>query len=77
MEDLVGDLDEIPSQLTLAAKVGGGCSVEDGPFANNHRLTADANFLENACPARKRNVNSTRAAHSDSLKVDEPRGIVS
>jgi len=30
---------------------GGGRSVEDGSFADNHRFTADPNFLENSCTA--------------------------
>jgi hypothetical protein len=50
--------------------------VEDRSFADNHRLAADPNFLENSCTARERNVNTTRAAHADALKVHEPRAIV-
>ena len=50
--------------------------VEDRSFADNHRLTTDPNFLENSCTARERNVNTTRAAHADALKIQEPRGIV-
>jgi hypothetical protein len=50
--------------------------VEDRSFADNHRLTTDPNFIENSCTTRERNVNTTRAAHADALKIQEPRGIV-
>lgn len=50
--------------------------VEDRSFADDHRLTTDPNFLENSCTARERNVNTTRAAHADALKIQEPRAIV-
>ena len=50
--------------------------VEKRSFADNHRLAADLNFFENSSPARERNINTARAAHADSLKVHEPRGIV-
>ena len=43
--------------------------VEDRSCADNHCFAADPNFLENSCTARERNVNTTRAAHADALKV--------
>jgi hypothetical protein len=49
--------------------------VEDRSFADNHRLATDPNFLENSCTAREQNVNTTRTAHADALKVHEPRCI--
>ena len=46
----------------------------DCALADNHRLAADPNFLENSCTTGERNVNTAGATHPDPLKAHEPRG---
>ena len=56
-------LPSFPPQSRLSA---------DCSFADNHRLAADPNLLENSCPDRERNMNTTRPAHPDALQVYKP-----
>src|SRR5690242_19891379 len=45
----------------------------DRSLADDHRLAADPDLLENSIVAGERNVNSTGAAHTDALEAHESR----
>ena len=61
----------------MTVRLIGSRLCADCSFADDHRLAADPNLLENSCPARERNVNTTRAAPIRTpCEAHEPRGSV-